>query len=197
MKQILNIKLWIDSLKVFFMLTLITGVIFPAFILLFAQCAFPDKAEGSLLRNSTGTTIGSSLIAQKFEQDRYFWPRPSAADYASVPSGASNLGPTSESLRQKTKERSSLVVKSNSMHLEHGAPPELLLASGSGLDPHLSPAGIQFQLKRVSQSRKFNTDQINKLNELILSLTEEPQVGLWGPPRVNVLLLNIRLDEIE
>jgi K+-transporting ATPase ATPase C chain len=136
-----------------------------------------------------GKVIGSELIAQKFTADRYFQARPSAADFATIPSGASNQGPTSASLRAVVDERKA--------RLGVDAPAELLLASASGLDPHLSLKGLMFQLNRVASARGLAANPVarRELEDLIRSRAEGPSLGILGSPRVNVLLLNILLDE--
>lgn len=195
MKNILSIKLGFDSLKIFLGLSLLTGVVFPFFILIVAQVLLPEAANGSLIKDKSGKIIGSQLIAQKFERPEYFWSRPSASDHGTFPSGASNLGPTSDNLKNKIFERKAIFHDLSIYNQE--IPAELLLASGSGLDPHLSPQGIQFQMPRIVKARNFSSEQTNQLQELIRSLTERPQGGFLGPARINVLLLNLSLDELK
>src|SRR4029077_3842995 len=144
---------------------------------------FPKRANGSRIveRNKL---VGSDLIAQKFESPRYFWPRPSSADYATVASGASNKGPTSADLKKSIDERRGKFGKD--------APVDLLTASGSGLDPHISPEAARSQIPRVAATRKMSIQQISAVVDQTI---EEPQLGFLGEPRVNVLRLNTALDQ--
>lgn len=171
------------SLVVF---TVLTGVIYPLGIYSIGRVAFAGTAGGSLVARN-GRVVGSSLLAQKPTSTRYFFPRPSAADYATVASGASNLGPTSVALKEAVAKRQS--------EFGDGAPPDLLLASGSGLDPHISPAAAKFQIARVASSRALTDSQRFELEALVQRSIEGPQFGLLGQPRVNVLLLNLAMDE--
>ncbi len=127
-----------------------------------------------------------TLLAQKFTGDKYFWPRPSACDYATVPSGASNLGPTSAALQSNVAARVAL--------LGTNAPADMLYASGSGLDPHISPEAARFQVKRVAAAR---TAEVAKVSALVERFIEPLQWGFLGEPRVNVLKLNLALDQQE
>jgi K+-transporting ATPase ATPase C chain len=133
-----------------------------------------------------GKAVGSDLIAQKFESSRYFWPRPSAADYGTVASGASNKGPTSADLRKAIDERRE--------KFGADAPIELLTASGSGLDPHLTPAGAQSQVTRVAAARSLTEKQVEAV---VKRTAEHPQFGFVGEPRVSVLRLNLALDRLQ
>jgi K+-transporting ATPase ATPase C chain len=126
------------------------------------------------------------LLAQKVEDPRFFWPRPSAADYATVASGASNKGPTSADLVKAINERRA--------KFGADAPVELLTASGSGLDPHLSPEAARFQAARIAGARGID---VEKVRELIARLAEPPQLGIFGEPRVNVFALNRALDALR
>jgi potassium-transporting ATPase KdpC subunit len=172
-----------QSLRFILVLTVLTGAIYPLVVTGLAQPLFGRQANGSLIVAS-GKTVGSELLAQKFEDPKYFWPRPSGADYATVPSGASNKGPTSADLAKAVAER----------RAKYGgdAPVEMLTASGSGLDPHLSPEAARYQAPRVAAERKI---AVEKVNALIDRLTEGPQLGFLGEPRVNVLALNLALEE--
>lgn len=165
-------------------ITFLTGIIYPFAVTGLSYIASSREAEGSLIL-WRGKIIGSELLAQKFESARYFQPRPSAAGYATVPSGASNKGPTSADLLQAIKERRA--------KLGPDAPVDLLTASGSGLDPHISPAAAMFQVNRVAATRRIPAD---RLIHLVRDATEPPQFGFLGEPRVNVLLLNLKLDSI-
>lgn len=165
--------------------TLLTGILYPFAITGIAQLLFPSQANGSLVKNGDAL-VGSKLLAQKFTEPRYFWPRPSAADYGTVASGASNQGFTSAKLAEN-------VAKSRALFGDN-APADLLYASGSGLDPHLSPEAARFQIARIAAARNLPTERVTALVE---SHTQSAQFGLLGEPVVNVLLLNQALDAIK
>ncbi len=177
------------ALRVFSLLAVLTGVLYPLAVAAIARVAFPAQAEGSLVRNAAGATVGSALLAQKTESLRYFWPRPSAADYATVASGASNLAPTSAKLRAAMEARAARLRSAHGLPAGAPVPADLLFASGSGLDPHLSPAAAGFQAARVAAARNVSVDTIRAA---IAARTETG--GLLGEGRVNVLLLNLDLD---
>ncbi len=178
-------KTIVQSIRILLVFTLLTGVIYPLAITAISRIAFSHQAEGSLVMRDN-RLIGSKLIAQKFVNPRYFWPRPSAADYATVASGASNKGPTSSDLTKAIEERRA--------KFGDNAPVDLLTASASGLDPHISPEAASQQALRVAAARHITPDQIAKL---LLDFTEPPQFGVLGEPRVNVLALNLALDELK
>ena len=178
-------KTILQSLRIYLVLTLITGIIYPLAIYGFAQLAFPKQANGSRIVVE-GKLIGSELLAQKFVSPAYFWSRPSGADFATVPSGASNKGPTSRDLKNAIEERRK--------QFGADAPVDLLTASGSGVDPHISPEAARMQIPRIAAARKMPDDKISALVEQAI---EQPQLGFLGEPRVNVLLLNRTLDELR
>lgn len=181
------------ALRFFLALTLLTGVVYPLAVTGIAQTLFAWRAGGSLVRVD-GRVAGSDLLAQKFSAARYFWPRPSSADYTTVPSGASNQGWTSAQLKKAVAERrASLEAGGGSQ----GIPSELLFASASGLDPHISPAAAFYQLDRVAAVRGFDADRRQKLLALIGQKTEAPIWGFLGQPRINVLQLNLALDSLQ
>jgi len=183
-------KLFSQSLRALFVFTLITGVFYPLLVTGVAQTFFAKQANGTLIEMNR-KIIGSELLAQKFQAANYFWPRPSANDYNAVPGGASNLGPTSLKLKGRVEES----MKSfNVAHDNNLKPYDLLLTSGSGLDPHVTPETAAFQVTRVAEARKMSPE---KLSELIESITEKPFLGLIGKSRVNVLKLNLALDQLE
>jgi len=171
-------------LRLFTALFILTAFIYPAFITI-SGYFFLSNARGSLLYVNNEPR-GSFLIAQKFSQDRYFWPRPSAAGYQTLPSGGSNLSPTSKKLRQIVEERQKA--------LGPKAPPELIFSSASGLDPHISLETAFFQTSRIAKARSIPSDTIN---DLILKNVEGRQLGFIGPKYVNVLLLNQELDKLQ
>ena len=186
----------IIAIKFLLIMTVLTGVIYPFFMTGVAQLVFPAKANGSLVK-AGGKNIGSELIGQKFDSSIYFWSRPSAIDYNPIPSGASNLGPTSDELKKQVAERRRLFAANNSIADTSAIPKEMLFASASGLDPHISPEAALLQLKRVAMSRNINETQKQKVQQLIKNKTEEPQFFLFGERRINVFELNLALDSIK
>jgi K+-transporting ATPase ATPase C chain len=170
--------------------TILTGLVYPLVVTGVAQWAFHDKANGSLIQRD-GRPIGSSLLAQPFTGDRYFWPRPSAADFATVPSGASNLGPTSASLQSKVADRAKAFRTAHHLADHAPVPADMVFASGSGLDPHISPEAARLQIARVATARGVSEDAIKALVE---HFVEQPQFSFLGEPRVNVLIINLALD---
>ena len=178
-------KTILQSLRIYLVLTLLTGILYPLAMTGIAQLLFPKQANGSRIVEN-GKLIGSDLLVQKFDSPRYFWPRPSSADYATVPSGASNKGPTSADLKKSIDERRGKVGKD--------APVDLLTASGSGLDPHISPEAARLQLARVAAARNMS---IQKIAVIVDQTIEPPQLGFLGEPRVNVLKLNLALDQLR
>ena len=174
-------------------LTLLTGVIYPLLVTGIAQLALPRQANGSLVLVGD-TVVGSALLGQANDDPRYFWPRPSATDYGTLPSGGSNLAPTSVDLAAAVRQRTTDFRAANSLAADAAIPTEMLFASGSGLDPHISPDAARLQVGRVAAARGLNQAQLLALVE---AHVERPQLGLLGQPRVNVLLLNRALDEIQ
>ena len=187
------------SLRVFLLLSLLTGVIYPVFITQMAQIIFPFRANGSILEVD-GVKRGSELIAQKFTQDKYFWPRPSAVDYQTIPSSGSNLSLTSKELVKQVQQRALFWRRTHSLSPQKGhlsaIPSDLLYASGSGVDPHISIAAAFFQLNRVAAARHWTGEKKEKLKELIHFLGEVNTYPLLGEPRINVLLLNLNVDSL-
>jgi potassium-transporting ATPase KdpC subunit len=177
--------------KVFITMTVLTGCLYPLLITEIAQLTMPSKANGSLL-SLNGEVRGSELIAQPFKTEKYFWPRPSAVEYNPLHSGGSNLGPSSQKLKEIVEERAQKLSSSHTTSLL--IPPSLLYSSGSGIDPHLSVEGIYFQLKRVSNARNLSLEDQNRLSKLIEQMTEG-RAGIWGPRYINVLQLNQKLDQ--
>jgi len=186
----------IIAIKFLLVMTVLTGVIYPFIMTGVAQLAFPARANGSLVMKD-GKIIGSELIGQKFDSTIYFWSRPSAIDYNPIPSGASNLGPTSDNLKKQVAERRRLFATNNSLADTSAIPKEMLFASASGLDPHISPEAALLQLKRVAMARNLDETQKQKVQQLIKDKTEEPQFLLFGEPRINVFELNLSLDSVK
>lgn len=181
------------AIRVLALMTLICGGVYPLLVTGIAQAAFGDKASGSVVYNSKGEAVGSALIAQKFSADKYFWARPSAGDYGTVASGASNKGPTSADLKKSFDERTAALKATAA---GEKIPADLLFASGSGLDPHVSKEAALFQVKRIALARKFDGAKTASLYALVERMTEGAQWGIFGEPRVNVLLMNLELDKM-
>ena len=169
---------------------LLTGIIYPLVMTGWMQVMFPSKANGSMVE-SHGVVVGSSQIAQQFTSDKYFWERPSAIAYNPVPSSGSNYGPTSLVLDTLIRSRRDTFLVNNHLPAGTQVPLEMINASASGLDPHISPQAALLQVGRVAHAR--NLDSMAVVN-LVKDHTEGRQWGVFGDPRVNVLELNIALD---
>jgi K+-transporting ATPase ATPase C chain len=174
-------------------LTLFLGLGYPVLMTGFSKVLFPGQANGSLQYRPDGQVMGSVLIGQKFEQLKYFWGRPSAVDFNPMPSGGSNLGPTSKALKQAYEERLAKVQAAHPGQTE-APPPDLLFASASGVDPHISPLAARYQINRVAQARGMD---VKIIESLIQKATEGRQFGFLGEERVNVLMLNQALDQSQ
>lgn len=183
------------ALKIFAVFTLLLGIIYPLFITGIAQLVFPSKANGSLIVQGN-KVIGSELIAQKFDMLFYFSSRPSTIDFNPLPSGGSNYGLTSAKLKQQVADRKAHFLKLNNLPENTYVPSEMLFASASGLDPHISPGAALLQVERISETRKFDNIQKQQLLQSIKDLTEGPQFSMFGETRINVLLLNLKLDKL-
>lgn len=167
---------------------------YPLSITVISNLSMPTQASGSLVHRN-GKVIGSLLIGQKFEKAGYFWPRPSAVNYNPLPSGASNLGPTSRELKKQVGERKEKIMKAFLLSDAKIIPADLLLASGSGLDPHISLSSAYFQMEQIAHHRKM---QVSDLKKIIDSHIERRQFKILGCALcVNVLKLNLALDEID
>jgi K+-transporting ATPase ATPase C chain len=186
-------KLITQSIMLTIVLTVLTGVIYPLVVTGIAQVAFKDQANGSLIEKN-GQVVGSVFLAQQFTGEKYFWPRPSAGGYATVPSGASNKGPTSVDLQKAVDARASAFRAAHKLAADAPVPADMVFASGSGLDPHISPEAARLQVARVAAARGVNEGRIKTLVE---KFVEQPQWGFLGEPRVNVLRLNLALDELS
>jgi potassium-transporting ATPase KdpC subunit len=177
------------------LLTALTGFIYPVAVTGIAQLIFPGQANGSLIMKD-GKPVGSALIGQPFDDPKYFWSRPSATGpfpYNAGASSGSNLGPTNPDLLTAVADRADALKKA---HPGNAAPVpvDLVTASGSGLDPHITPAAAFYQVSRVAKARGTSGE---RLRQLIAEHTEGRQFGILGEPRVNVLQLNLALDAVK
>lgn len=180
------------AVLLFLLLSAVTGLLYPLLLTGAAQTLFPHQARGSLIERD-GQAVGSALIGQAFTEPRYFWGRPSAsgpAPYNAAASGGSNLGPTSEPLQTAVRERIAALRAADPGNTAP-VPVDLVTASGSGLDPHVSLAAAQYQIDRVARARGLAPDRVQALVE---RHAQRPRVPGLGEPRVNVLELNLALD---
>lgn len=180
------------AVSLFVLLSVVTGLVYPLAVTGVAQLAFPEAAHGSLILKD-GKTVGSALIGQNFSAPKYFWGRPSATGpmpYNAVASSGSNQGPLNPALVDAAKGRAEILRAADPGNTQP-VPIELLNASASGLDPHISPAAAEYQAARVAKTRGLDLVHIQ---QLIASHTEGRDFGLLGEARVNVLKLNLALD---
>jgi len=179
------------AIKATILLTVITGLLYPLAVTGLAQILFPHQANGSLI-TVNGKTVGSDLLGQSFSKPEYFHGRPSAAGngYDGLSSGGSNYGPTNQKLADRVRDDVRRVRLENPGY-SGPVPADLVTASGSGLDPHISPASADLQVARVAGARGVSAETIR---QLVAAHTEGRQYGLFGEPRVNVLALNLALD---
>ncbi len=181
------------ALTMLLLMTVLTGLVYPLAVTGLAHVFFADQANGSLIVRE-GKVIGSKLSGQYFDKPEYFWSRPSATvpfPYNAAASGGSNLGPTNPVLIDGVKARV-VALRAADPGNDALVPIDLVTSSGSGLDPHISPAAAQYQIRRVARARGI--DEV-VVRDLVVQHTEGRQLGVLGEPRVNVLLLNLALDE--
>jgi K+-transporting ATPase ATPase C chain len=189
MKRNILISIWMTLAT-----TVLLGIIYPIVVTGLAQVLFPRQANGELIQQAGGKIVGSSLLGQPFTSPGYFHSRPSAAGtagYDPMASGGSNLGPTNKALIDRV---SSTVQSLGAENPGARIPVDLVTTSGSGLDPHLSPAAVEFQIPRVARERHLSEVD---LHALVAKHTEGRQLGFLGEPRVNVLELNLELDAVQ
>jgi potassium-transporting ATPase KdpC subunit len=182
-------------LVLFILLSVLTGVVYPLIVTAIGRTVFPDQVSGSLVMRD-GKAVGSSLIGQSFQEPKYFWGRLSAT--APMPnnassSGGSNLGPTNPALIDAVRGRIE-ALKAADPENSAPVPVDLVTASGSGLDPQISPAAALYQAARVARARHMDPAQVR---QIVLAHVQMPQWGIFGEPRVNVLLLNLALDRAQ
>jgi K+-transporting ATPase ATPase C chain len=176
----------------FIAFTIICGGIYPAVVTGIAQALFPKQANGSFISDKGGRVAGSSLIGQPFSDPKYFWPRPSATavfGYNPTASGGSNLGPTNPGYLEGVEERVKALRHSG---ISGNVPSDLVQASASGLDPHISAEAARVQIPRVARARRMSEEELTKI---VAAHTEGRQLGFLGDPRVNVLMLNLTLEK--
>lgn len=186
------LKVSLQSIRMLVVLTVITGVAYPLLVTGIAQLAFPGQSNGSLIEKD-GKVLGSSLIGQPFSDAKYFWSRASATSpmpYNGGASSGSNQGPTNPALKEAVEGRVK-ALRDAGGDASKPVPVDLVTASGSGLDPHISPAAAEYQVARVAKIRSLAEARVR---ELVAQHTEGRQFGFLGEPRVNVLGLNLALD---
>ena len=179
------------AILLFIIFTIICGGIYPLLVTGIAQAVFPRQANGSLVTDTNGKVVGSSLIGQPFSDPKYFWPRPSATaefSYNPAASGGSNAGPTNPAYLRTVGDRVKALRDSG---VTGQVPADLVQASASGLDPHVTPESALLQVPRVAKARGVSEDVLKKG---VSQAIEDRQLGFMGAPRVNVLVLNLKLD---
>ncbi|HMS57111.1 MAG TPA: potassium-transporting ATPase subunit KdpC [Fimbriimonadaceae bacterium] len=184
-------RTFLTSIRMLLCFTLVCGVAYPLLITGISQVVFPTQANGSMIMEN-GKVVGSSLIGQAFSDPKHFWGRPSATSpaYNSAASSGSNLGPTNPALIEAIRERVKMLRAVDPTNTKP-VPTELVTASGSGLDPHISPSAAEYQIPRVARARGISEV---KVRDLVKQFTRGPQLGILGEPVVNVLELNLALD---
>ena len=182
------------AILLFIIFTVICGGIYPAVVTGIASVAFPRQAKGSFITDKSGKEIGSALIGQPFSDPKYFWPRPSSTTdfgYNPLASGGSNSGPTNPDYLKTVGDR---VKALHAAGITGNVPADLVEASASGLDPHISPEAANVQIPRVAKARGMSGEELTRL---VAAMTSDRQLGFLGEPRVNVLALNLELDKLS
>lgn len=187
----------LPALRLFALLSLLTGAVYPLAVTLVAQGLWPTQAGGSLLAGADGSVRGSRLLAQAFTGPSHFQARPSACAWAALPSAASNLSPDSLAWKDAAQARAADWRRREGLGPEAPVPPELTSTSASGLDPDLSLEAALFQVPGVARARGLDEAATERLRERVQALAQGPQAGLWGPRRVNVTALNAALDGLN
>jgi len=192
------LKQTIQSIKQTILWSFVAGVLYTAVMTIFAQVVFNHQADGSLVMKD-GKIIGCEFLAQQFQGSNYFWPRPSSCGYGTGGTGiqassGSNLGPTSGALQTNVQNNIAAFISGNNLPTNTVVPADMVFASASGLDPHISPESARLQIARVALSRVMKEDDVKALVE---KFVEPPQWGFLGQARVNVLLLNVALDDTQ
>jgi potassium-transporting ATPase KdpC subunit len=181
------------AILLFVILTIVCGGIYPAVVTGIAHAVFPHHAAGSFIIDKNGKELGSALIGQPFSDPKYFWPRPSASGdfgYNPMASGGSNSGPTNSGYLKTVGERVNILRGTG---VTGSIPAELVQASASGLDPHISPESAGLQVARVAKARGISEDSVTKV---VADSLEDRQLGFMGVPRINVLVVNLKLDRL-
>jgi K+-transporting ATPase ATPase C chain len=186
----------ITGLKFLVLMTILTGLAYPGLVTIITSVISHNKAQGSLVINN-GVIIGSKLIGQNFDSHKYFWSRPSGNNYNPLPSGASNLGPLNPVLIKNITQKEKDFAQANKINEDLNIPPEMVTASASGLDPHISPTAALLQISRIAEARGMDTEEQDKLINLVNDMTEDRQFSFLGEPVINVFLLNLRLDSLN
>lgn len=185
-------KYIMPAIRLQIFMTIFLGLLYPFAMTGVSQVLFSDQANGSIVSRG-GQVVGSISIAQNFEKLEYFWPRPSAVSYSPMPSGASNLGQASADLKKTVDDRRAKLKAAHPAQ-QNEPPQDLLFASASGLDPHITPEAAEYQMQRVAQARNLDVQEVQKL---VKQATNGRQFGILGEPTVNVLVLNLALDKSQ
>ncbi len=185
-------KYLLPSLKLTIVLLVLCSVLYPLFIAAVAKLA-PGGGKGETV-SVNGKVVGYKNIGQKFTDDKYFWSRPSAVDYNAAGSAGSNKGPTDSTYLKTVQDRIDSFLVHNPSVKKSDIPSELVTASGSGLDPDLSPQGAYVQVSRIAKTRNISEE---KIKNLVAQQIQKPLLGLFGPEKVNILELNIELDKLK
>ncbi len=185
-------KYIMQSIRLTLVLLVLLCIIYPV-IISFAGKLSKGKGDGETI-SVNGKVVGYANIGQKFDQPKYFWGRPSAANYNAAGSAGSNKGPSNPDYLKDVNNRIDTLLKYNPGLKKSEIPADMVTASGSGLDPDISPEAAQIQINRVASIRKLS---VQKVTELVISHTEKPLFGLFGPDKINVLKLNVALDSLQ